>query len=113
MKATACHRCGIKIWRGLDGDLLAFDAVVEVTPLTITGEAMAILSGRRTYAVDQPNRRNARRIWRRWAHQIGKPDGMGATLHAAHHCDAPIPAEWIAETVTATSTMPDPEGVPF
>jgi hypothetical protein len=113
MRATACHRCGVKVWKGLDGDALAFDAVVDRTPLTLTGEALAVIAGLTTYAVDAPSRRNARRIWRRWAHQIGKPDGQGATIHAAHVCGVIISAEHVAPTTTPTATTLDPERCPF
>jgi len=112
MRATACHRCGHKVWIGVDNDIAAFEATVDTTPLTVIGEALAVIDGRTTYAVDGPSRKAARRIWRRAAHRIGKPDPVFATLHAAHDCDKPIPAEWVATeapTPTTATTNGEPQ----
>lgn len=96
MKASACRRCGASVWRGPDSDVIGHDAVVDTTPISVTGEALAVIAGLATYAVDAPSRRHARQIWRRRHWQIGRPDPAGGTLHAAHHCDHPIPPDWVA-----------------
>lgn len=106
MKTATCRRCGAAVWRGPDNDVMAIDATVDQAALSVTGECLAVLAGRRTYSVDAASRRHARRIWRRWPDHLGAPDPMGGTLHAAHVCAQPIPADWAAPTPAAVTLTP-------
>lgn len=113
MRATTCHRCRARVYCGPDAEVGAFAATVDVTALTVVGEALAVLDGRATYVVDAPSRRQSRRISRREAHEIGRPDPLSGTLHAAHVCQRPIPDGWaapaVAEIPTPTPTDGEPE----
>lgn len=50
-RARHCPKCGRVIMSGLDGDLCAFSVDVEPQPVDRYGEALALLSGRRSYSI--------------------------------------------------------------
>jgi hypothetical protein len=101
------HTCGLLVLTGLDADLAAFPATVDPTPLTTTGEMLALLGNRDTYdyrptthELDGP--RNALRIT--WAPANTRP---GIHVLPAHACNQPplphlqIPAPPIQEATDA------------
>ena len=47
---TPCRQCGASTRVGLDAEVAAFRAVVEIHPVDKMGELTALLSGRATYA---------------------------------------------------------------
>lgn len=100
-----CPTCKASVLVGLNDDLAAFQVVVDPTPLTPIGEALALLAGRPTLHLhtDHTHRRYlARRD--RW-HIKGQPAGSIDRLYpfdvvAEHVCNAdPLPA--------CTSNLPD------
>lgn len=50
-RARTCRRCGRTILVGLDGDLCADVALADPSPLSVLGEAAALVLGRRTYSL--------------------------------------------------------------
>lgn len=51
VRSGTCNRCGWAVLRGMDADRAALEVICDPEPLTATGEALALLSGRRTYAL--------------------------------------------------------------
>lgn len=88
-----CRKCRQPVLVGLDGDLCAWIATVDRTPLSPLGEALALLAGRATYHL----RQNGRRLYldRRDRWQIaGNPAGESERLWpfdvvADHVCNSP------------------------
>lgn len=91
--------CGAPILRGLDDDVCALTVVVDPTPLTATGEAIARIQGRQTFEIRVRNglhhlaSRNASAIQR-------KPPGTKAwvigliDVVAEHACHSfPLPSQ--------------------
>lgn len=109
MKATRC-RCGADIHT--DWDDHGIPATIDPTALTVYGECMAVLAGRRTFDVIPASKRHPAEVWRRTRHLIGKR--VHGTLHAAHVCGQPIPAAWAAPPDHIVIThQPDPDVCPF
>lgn len=98
MKRRPCRDCGTQILAGLDDHGL--DVELDLTPLSLTGEALAVIGGRRTWMYTTGGRRIVRELWKRTPHHIGKDPGSG-TLHAEHICGVSIPAAW-------TQPLPEP-----
>lgn len=83
------HTCGLLVLIGLDADLAAFPATVDPTPLTTTGEMLALLGNRDTYdyrpvtrELDGPRRAN------RITYAPATDTGSVRVL-PTHVCDAP------------------------
>lgn len=84
-RATRCRYCPCSILVGLDGDRCAWVARVDPLPLSPIGEALAILSGRTTYALHVGIGRLELQVRDRW--QItGAPAGTRYDVLAAHVC---------------------------
>lgn len=86
------HRgCPIPVLAGIDSDIAGLDAWCDLGELHAYGEAMALLSGRRTYEL-RGGRLGHRDKW-----QIsGKPAGTTRyPVFAEHRCHDPIPTDWI------------------
>ena len=95
------HRpCSQATVAGYDADVCALDAWCDLHELTADGEVLALLDGRVTYEVD------GERLHRRdrWAIR-SRPAGGSTPVLAEHRCDAPLPFDWRAPTVT---TPPPP-----
>lgn len=86
--ARLCPTCGRRILTGLDDDRTAWPARVDPTPLDPTGEALAQLTGRATYALAR--RGDRYELDHRDASAIRhQPAGSGTfDVVAAHHCHA-------------------------
>jgi hypothetical protein len=84
-----CRQCGAACLAGLDADVMALQAFVDPTPLDARGEALALLSDRRTYTL---RLRPKPRLDRRDADAItGEPAGTpGLTVLPWHHCHTPL-----------------------
>lgn len=104
MRSTTCHRCGAGVLRVLDD--CGIEATVDAVALSVTGEALAILTGRRTWNV-RVSRKAGTDVWRRRADHIGRD--IGGTLHADHTCQ-PTPDTW---TVPPTPARATTEECPF
>lgn len=90
-----CPTCHAHVSTGLDADMCALVATVDLAPLTIRGELAAALQGRPTYELGwtaahgyRIERRSALRIT--WA-PVGSPNLDGRTVHAEHRCHQPLP----------------------
>lgn len=46
-----CARCGLALLTGLDAEMCALEAVCDPSPLSPLGEALALVEGRRTWAL--------------------------------------------------------------
>lgn len=104
MRTTTCPRCGAGVLRVLDDN--GIEATLDAVALTITGEALAVISGRGTWNVRR-SRRAGTDVWRRRADHIGRD--IGGTLHADHTC-TPTPTTWTTPPTPATVTT---EECPF
>jgi hypothetical protein len=84
-----CRLCGAPCIAGLDAEVMALQAFVDPTPLDARGEALALLSDRRTYVL---RLRPKPRLDRRDADAItGEPAGTpGLTVLPWHHCLTPL-----------------------
>lgn len=85
------HRCGGLVLVGLDDEAMAWPAYADPIPLTVAGEAAALMAGRKTYTL--------RGIYvftltyrDRWVIEAGRRDDI--RVLASHECAIPIPAEW-------------------
>lgn len=103
LQARWC-RCGAPVLAGLDGDVCAFPAVVDIGPLSAIGEAVARIQGRRTFEI---RKRGAFQLMRRNRHAIrDRPPGRRAwcgpiDVVAEHVCHSfPLPSTPSAFTET-------------
>lgn len=78
-------QCGAPILTGLDGDLCAFDATVDWTPLDVLGELVAIAQHRRTYQVERLHSDGSPTLTRRTPRMI-RSWPPGTRLHS-RRCD--------------------------
>lgn len=92
------HRpCGLPTLAGIDSDLAGLDAWCDLGELHAYGEAMALISGRRTYEL-WGGRLGHRDQW-----QIqGRPAGSSRhPVFSEHRCHDPIPPDWITPSKPA------------
>lgn len=100
--ATRCRYCPCSILVGLDGDRCAWVARVDPLPLSPIGEVLAILGGRRTYALHAGIGRLELVARDRWQIE-GAPAGTRYDVVAAHVCGAvPLPQ------APSVNRMPEP-----
>lgn len=109
VRATYCRDCRAPILTGLDADLCAFPAQVDVTQLNALGEAMAQLDGRATYAftsygVAKLTRRTASAIAR---YPAGAPGSLAPQILAEHRCGHRTPQPLTAEPIATRTTTSD------
>lgn len=93
-----CPTCSQIVLYGLDGDVCALSARVDPTPLTVLGEAVAVISGRGTYNLTRVGGRQ--RLYLRDADAI--EGDRRYPVVPEHRCGAPLHqhAERIAARVT-------------
>lgn len=96
LTAGTCPRCRAHVLRGLDGDICALALTVDPDPVSRVGEALALITDRRTANVTRSNGRW--RLHHRDPWRIRGPR-FGLVL-AEHRCSAPLPL--------ADPTGPDP-----
>ena len=102
------HRpCNFPTLAGLDADRCALDAWCDLGELTLEGEAMALLDGRRTYEL-HGGRLSLRDRW----NIPGKPANT-RTVFAEHRCHDPIPASWCIPHLPAPPATTTDDGIPF
>lgn len=92
VRATACRTCRAPTLTGLDNDRCAVVAHADPEPLDGLGEALALLAGRKTYALHPAA--NGYELVLRYDKQIaGAPPGTrGHDVLAEHACNsAPLP----------------------
>lgn len=87
-RAHRCKDCGQLILTGLDNDMCAGVAHADPIPLAPLGEALALIAGRRTYALHRGADRFE--LVLRYSHQIaGAPAGTRPhDVLAEHDCSA-------------------------
>lgn len=86
------HRpCGIPTLAGIDSDRCGLDAWCDLAEIHAYGEAMALLSGRRTYEL-WGGRLGHRDHWMIQGRPAG---GTRYPVFAEHRCHEPIPTDWI------------------
>jgi hypothetical protein len=86
-RPSRCRHCGWPILVGLDADRCAWVAEVDPLPLAPLGEALALLSGRTTYALFVGAGVCELQVRDRWQIE-GSPAGTRNDVYAAHTCDA-------------------------
>ena len=82
-----CKHCGRYILTGLDNDMCAGVANADPTPLSPLGEALALIGGRRTYALRQSSGRLELQLRDQWQIE-GSPAGTRYDIVPAHTCEA-------------------------
>lgn len=88
VRATACRKCHAHTLTGLDGDLCAGVARVDPEPIDAIGEALALLTGRRTYCLHNSGDRYELQLRDQWK-ITGAPAGTRPyDVVAEHTCDA-------------------------
>ena len=87
-----CRRCRTLTLAGLDGNVLAMDADADLPPLTRRGDLLALVAGRVTYELGADGRLH----YRSPRHVVHGPPTPSSSVHAAHRCGVPPPAEWLA-----------------
>ena len=109
-RVTRCTDCGALILTGLDNDRCAGVARADVTALAPLGEALALITGRATYALVRTAGRVELTLRDRW--QIaGSPAGTGGVdIVAAHTCQAvdlpSLPSTYAKATSARLSAPP-------
>lgn len=68
VRLRVCRRCNAPVLAGLDADICAFAVQADVVPLTPLGEAVALLTGRRTF--DLVGYGSDKRLYAREEHNI-------------------------------------------
>ena len=103
------HRpCSEVVLAGIDSDLAGLDAWCDLGELTRSGEALALLEGRRTYEL-HGGRLSLRDRW-----QItGKPAGGKRPVLASHLCARAVPAAWCVTPEPATPAPTYDDRIPF
>lgn len=103
------HECGAPVLSGLDSDLCAWPATVDPTPLTPTGEMLALLGGRTTYDYWTASRQLHRRVDVAITGHPATDTGSTRVL-ATHICGTPplpaYPTPAISTTTEETSDVP-------
>jgi hypothetical protein len=86
---ASCRGCGAQVLQGLDDDTCALPAAVDPQPISVLGEAAAVLAGRDTYD-----------LWGRARVELDYRDAVRIAwprawpVLAAHTCGAPpLPAD--------------------
>lgn len=106
------HRpCGIPCLAGLDAPNCALETWCDLTELSTTGEAQALLQGRRTLQLRTDGTLNYRDHW----NIKSTPAGNRHRIFATHSCNNPAPDTW-ATTHTHATYKPQAttkEGFPF
>lgn len=92
-----CRHCGAATRSGLDSDVAAIVVKVDDEPVTWEGELLAVVRGRRTYALEN------QRLYQRTRWHLRKP---ATAAYVQHVCWEPFPASWLAP-IPATYVMPD------
>ncbi len=102
------HRpCHFPTLAGLDADRCALDAWCDLGQLTLEGEALALLDGRRTYEL-HGSRLSLRDRW----NIPGRPADR-QPVFAEHRCHPPIPASWCIPHRPAPPAPTTDDGIPF
>jgi hypothetical protein len=83
-----CRSCGQLIIRGLDGDVAAFEATADPTPITEGQETLCARIGRWTYALTMNSRRIELDRRDKWS--IGRPS-PDRPIIPAHNCRGRFP----------------------
>lgn len=85
-RASMCPSCGAHRIHGLDADWAALPAKVDPRPLTALGEALAIVSGLRTYDLGRYGS-GYQLDYRDQGHVQSRPAGSGRSdVLAEHRC---------------------------
>lgn len=99
---TVCRHCWAYTLTGLDADRCALVAVVDNSPLTRTGELLAVLAGRQVYSRDIRGALDRR-------DRFALPTPSREPVHASHDCEQPLPAAWLAPPPVTVTAAPRPE----
>lgn len=106
-----CKHCGAPILRGLDADIAALKVDIDPTPITETGEALALLQGRGTYELHRS--RHGPTICHRAEWNISAP--RRRPVYPAHRCGQGLAdhTDTTAWRSTAPAALVDPNIPPF
>lgn len=104
-------RCGALVLVGPDADRGAGIATVDLTPLDPTGEALAVLAGRATYAATRPG--NSVILTRRSKYQSLPALSIPCDIYPAHQCGNAIqdhlaPTRLVRPTTRKNADEPAP-----
>lgn len=103
VRLRTCTRCNAPVLAGLDADNCAFAARVDMTPISATGEAVALLTGRRTF--DLVGGGGEKKLYIREDHNI-KSDRR-YLVFAEHRCGQSL-AAYLDETAKTTTRKKTP-----
>lgn len=103
-----CRSCAAPVLRGLDADVAGITVEVDPSPVDNLGEAVAVLTGRRTFSL-RVARSDRGQVLGRQIEQRSAATIRGSVLrfpvHAEHRCDAaPLP---VAEVDVAVTSWPE------
>ena len=112
LQATRCPHCRADTLRGLDDPWAAGIITLNPTPLNPLGEALALLAGQRTVALEPIG---TLRLTRRGPAQItSRPAGTGLfDVLAEHHCHAPALPSLPSRFPPPTPAGPVDDACPF
>lgn len=87
-RGADCPKCGEPVLRGEDDDVLPWNAVVDVDPITPLDEMLAVLAGRITYDLTKRTGRaskpGAYELHHRYMERTKRPPR--GTCHVEHSC---------------------------
>ena len=101
-----CRDCRQLTLAGTDRNRAALGAIVDNLPLTRGGELLAVLSGRKVYALDIRGALNRRDRW-----MIRTPSRD--PVLPEHRCGDPVPHSWRAPAVIPARTPAPTEEIPW
>lgn len=93
-----CGQCRADILAGIDADTCGLSARCDPRPLTRSGELLAVVDGRRTYALDI-----AGRLW--WRGRYGIRSASREPVLAEHRCHAAVPDDWTLPPAAPAPTL--------
>lgn len=107
VRLRLCPNCRAPILVGLDADICAFTARADPTPIDEIGEAVALLTGRRTY--DLTGTGSGKQLNAREEHNITAPRKY--LVFPEHRCGKSLAAH--IDPAASTAKRKTPEEPPF
>lgn len=113
-KIRHCARCGLALLTGLDAEMCALEAACDPSPLSPLGEALALVEGRRTWALHSEGGRWV--LDRRDEDEIASEPAashLRQDVLRQHRCESGAPTgQLTAPTTFPETTPPQPPNSP-
>jgi hypothetical protein len=112
LRTGTCPDCGADVLTGLDADWCGLPVTLDKQPVDELGEALAVLTARRTYDVrSRGGRSHSREMEER--NVIRMRQRRYWPVHAVHVCGQPLPTPPPVDQPTAVEAQLIDDGRPF